>query len=115
VIKHSSFKKLKPFMKSVEKEGILKLKELSGELSITAVDLSHAKIAEQPRYRTVGDDQKKISKAKAAEEAANAAPKTMTITELYKSHGSSSALFKAVGARYLLTACPGYRKTLLSL
>ncbi|PVG00665.1 hypothetical protein CPB86DRAFT_182390 [Serendipita vermifera] len=98
VIKNSSFKKLKPFMKSAEKEGILKLKELSGELSIVAVDFSHDKIIGQARYRTLGDDQKKISQAKAAEEAANAAPRTMTITEFYKPHGSSLSLFNAVRA-----------------
>ncbi|KAG8824701.1 hypothetical protein FRC18_010470 [Serendipita sp. 400] len=98
VIKNSSFKKLKPFLKSIEKDGILKLKEIGGELNIMAVDEQHSDVQGVKKYRTLADEDKREAKARAIEESQAANAKVMTIQELYKPIGNTTALFNAVKA-----------------
>ncbi|KAG8812036.1 hypothetical protein FRC17_002222 [Serendipita sp. 399] len=98
VIKNSSYKKLKPFLKSVEKDGILKLKEIGGELAIMAIDHQHPDVEGIWKYRTIADEEKREAKARAIEETQAANAKVMTIVELYKPIGSAVSLFKAIHA-----------------
>jgi len=86
-------------LKSFEKEGILKLKEMSGELNIINVDLVHEAVQGVHQYRTIADDERKEKKEKAKVEELESAVQQLVIHETWKPHGSSSALFKAVGAR----------------
>ncbi|KAG8812073.1 hypothetical protein FRC17_002212 [Serendipita sp. 399] len=98
VIKNSSYKKLKPFLKSIEKDGILKLKEIGGELAIMAIDHQHPGVQGVRKYRTFADEEKREAKARAIEETQAANAKVMTIVELYKPIGSAVSLFKAIHA-----------------
>lgn len=97
VIKNSSFKKLKPFLKSLEKDGIVRLKEMGGDLNIMALDTVHPEVTGVKKYRTVADVEKRKQNEK-NKEANQEADKTMTITELYKPQGNLKALFEAAGS-----------------
>ncbi|KIM23544.1 hypothetical protein M408DRAFT_77382 [Serendipita vermifera MAFF 305830] len=97
-IKQSSHKKLKPLLKSFEKEGILKLKEMSGELNVTSVNLLHDDVQAVRKYRTLADDERKEKNEKAREEEQESAVQPMDIQESWKPHGSTLPLFRAIGA-----------------
>lgn len=96
VIKNSSFKKLKPFLKALEKEGVLKTKEMGGELHLMAIDSTHPDLQGAAKYRTIADDERKEAKARAMEEIQAASPKAMTVTELYKPVGSVAIFCKSI-------------------
>lgn len=100
-IKNSTHKKLKPFLKAVEKEGLIKLKEKNGDIQVTSVDMNHPDIISHRKYRTVGEEERKEAKAAStiAETLANVKP--MVITELYKPLGSTIDVFSASQARYV--------------
>jgi hypothetical protein len=91
-------------LKSFEKEGILKLKEISGELNVTNVNLVHDAVQGVHKYRTIADDERKEKKEKAKEEELGSAVQQMSIQESWKPHGSALALFNAVGARLVLAS-----------
>jgi translation initiation factor 2D len=92
VIKNPSFKKLKPFLKSMQKDGLLKLKEMGGELNVMVIDLTHPELGGVEKYRTVADDEKRDERAKAAAELESSGSKMMVITKHYKPNGPIRAL-----------------------
>ncbi|KZT54753.1 hypothetical protein CALCODRAFT_438092 [Calocera cornea HHB12733] len=97
-IKHSSYKKLAKFLKTVEKDGLIKTKDVKGETWLTAVNASHPDVAQHKGYKTIADAEKKDAKKK--EQDKKQAEKTrkdgIAIMELYKPHGASTALFDAI-------------------
>lgn len=82
----------------MEKEGILKLKELGGELNVVSIDMDHPELKGIKPYRTVADEERKAEKAKERAEAEGNDEKEMEIREMYKPHGPSLSLFKAINA-----------------
>jgi len=84
----------------MEQDGLLKLKELGGELNVMAIDLTHPELGGVKKYRTVADDEKRDERTKAAAELESSESRMMVITEYYKPNGPIQALFKAVDARY---------------
>lgn len=52
-IKKSSWKKLQKFLKTMEKTGLLKIKEQRGEVVITSVNWSHPCLQNVAKYKTI--------------------------------------------------------------
>lgn len=88
-------------LKSFEKEGILKLKEISGELNVTDVNILHDAVQRARRYRTIVDNERK-EKEKAREDELGSSVQQINIRESWKPQGSGLGLFNAVGARSVL-------------
>jgi translation initiation factor 2D len=100
-IKLSSYKKLKPFLKAMEKEGILKLKETAGDLVVMTVDAAHPDVVGVGKWRTVGEEERK-QKAREVREAENSGKtELLEVKEVYKPIGAVVSLFEAVGAKYV--------------
>jgi translation initiation factor 2D len=100
-IKSSSYKKLKPFLKAVEKDGILKLKEMGGDLVVVNVDTAHPSVVGVGKWRTVGEEDRKqkAREEREAEISGKAGP--LGVREVYKPIGAVVAIFEAVGAKYV--------------
>jgi len=100
-IKSSSYKKLKPFLKAVEKDGILKLKEMGGDLVVVSVDAAHVDVVGVRKWRTVGEEERKqkVREKREAEILGKTGP--LEVREVYKPIGGVVALFEAVGAKYV--------------
>ncbi|KDQ16990.1 hypothetical protein BOTBODRAFT_172600 [Botryobasidium botryosum FD-172 SS1] len=96
-IKKSSFKKVSKFLQAAEKDGLLKLKEMKGDLNVMGVVATHGEVVGHRSYKTMRDAEASASKAAeaAATEASKAKP--LVVKELHKPHGSSVAFFKTIG------------------
>lgn len=107
-IKSSSYKKLKPFLKAVEKDGILKLKEMSGDLVVVSVDTAHLDVVSVGKWRTVGEEDRKQKAREEREAEISGKTGTLGVREVYKPIGAVVSLFEAVGAKYVsfVTSCP---------
>ncbi|KZT39203.1 hypothetical protein SISSUDRAFT_1070619 [Sistotremastrum suecicum HHB10207 ss-3] len=66
-IKHSSFKSLTAFLKSLEKEGLIKTKDIRSEVHLTSFDATHTALAGHQTYKTIGDVEKKAAQKEARE------------------------------------------------
>ncbi|KZS88795.1 hypothetical protein SISNIDRAFT_387553, partial [Sistotremastrum niveocremeum HHB9708] len=97
-IKHSSFKTLTSFLKSLEKEGLIKTKDIRGELHLTSFDTTHSALAEHQPYKTVGEADKKAAKkeAKEKEEAVKSgkAAGAIDVVECWKPQGTNVKFFE---------------------
>ena len=100
-IKSSSYKKLKPFLKAVEKDGILKLKEMGGDLVVVSVDAAHPDVVGVGKWRTVGEEERKQKAREEREAEISGKTEPLEVREVYKPIGDVVALFQAVGARYI--------------
>ena len=101
-IKFSSYKKLKPFLKAVEKDGILKLKEMNGGLVIVSVDAAHSDVVGVSKWRTIGEEERKQKAREEREADISGKTEPLEVREMYKPISAVIALFEAVGARYVL-------------
>lgn len=54
-IKNSSHRSLTSFLKTLEKEGLLKLKDLRGDLNILSVQPKHSEVLQHEAYKTISD------------------------------------------------------------
>ncbi|KAJ2852365.1 hypothetical protein IWW36_000252 [Coemansia brasiliensis] len=96
-IKKSNYKKLVKFLKAVEKQGLLKLKDIRGELHIKSLNWQHASMANyqpytvksKPATKESGSSQQAKPKAKA---------QSIQITELLKPTPALKPLFEDVKA-----------------
>ncbi|KDQ16991.1 hypothetical protein BOTBODRAFT_186179 [Botryobasidium botryosum FD-172 SS1] len=95
-IKRSSFKKVSRFIHTAEKEGLLKAKEIAGELNITGVVPAHEEVLHHDTFETIGDVVEASNKA-AARKAGPPKAKVMVVDERYRPHSSSIPFFKAIG------------------
>jgi len=97
-IKHSSYKKLAKFLKSAEKDGLIKTKDVKGETWLTSVNAAHPDVGQHKGYKSIADAEKKDAKRKDQEKqlAEKNRKDGIAIVELYKPHGASMALFDAV-------------------
>jgi translation initiation factor 2D len=100
-IKSSSYKKLKPFLKAVEKDGILKLKEMAGDLVVVSVDAAHPDVVGVGKWRTVGEEERKQKAREVREAEISGKTEPLEVREVYKPIGAVIALFEAVGAKYV--------------
>ena len=100
-IKSSSYKKLKPFLKAVEKDGILKLKEMGGDLVVVSVDTAHLDVVGVGKWRTVGEEDRKQKAREEREAESSGKSGLLGVRELCKPIGGVVALFEAVGLKYV--------------
>jgi hypothetical protein len=104
-IKNSSHKSLTTFLKSVEKEGLLKLKDQkssakpkTSELVITGVFPKHVDVVAHRKYTTVKDVEDKKAKKEEREEEERKKVKEMEVRECWKPWQGSLTFFEGAGA-----------------
>ncbi|KAG2031767.1 hypothetical protein BDR03DRAFT_927535 [Suillus americanus] len=106
-IKHSSHKSLAYFLKSAEKQGLLKLKEIKSELMVFSVATSHANVVAHRPYLSLKDVVLRNEKRGQREEEERTRVKELEVTELWKPHLQSLKFFADAGfdtsARYTYT------------
>lgn len=103
-IKHSAYKSLTAFLKLVEKEGLLRLKEVKGrgggEVLVVVVFPQHQDVLAHKSYRTIGEAEAKREKREEKEQEAAGRPKEIVVTELYKPHHQTVKFFEEAGKVY---------------
>lgn len=100
-IKHSSHKNLTSFLKSLEKDGLLKLKDFKGDLNILSVQSTHPEVLQCKSYRTISDKEKAEEKQKqaAAEKLKQESVKKMLVRELWVPSSSTVRFFERSGKK----------------
>ncbi|KAG8924071.1 hypothetical protein FRC02_010668 [Tulasnella sp. 418] len=101
-LKKSTYKNLTKFLKAVDKEGLIKVKEFKGDggLSVLSVNKSHPDIVSFKKgFKTAGDveEKGKRKEEKAKEEKGRVV--LMVIKELWKPVNQSLAFFEEIGKR----------------
>jgi translation initiation factor 2D len=100
-IKHSTFKSLSAFLRTAEKEGLLKLKDARPDAVVVAVYPTHADVVAHRLHHTVREEESRRRRAeeREAQQAAAAANagKSMKVTELWKPHLGTLPLFEDLG------------------
>jgi translation initiation factor 2D len=107
-IKNSSHKSLTAFLKSAEKEGLLKLKDQKStakskatDLVITGVFPQHADVVAHRRYTTLKDVEDKRVRQEEREEGERKKVKEMEIRECWKPWQGSVGFFQSAGGRWV--------------
>ncbi|CAE6442338.1 unnamed protein product [Rhizoctonia solani] len=97
-IKHTPHKKLAPFLKTIEKDGIIKLKDVRGELLVFSVDAKHPALVEAGKWgwKTVGAEEKK-EKAREKDDTADGSAKEILVEEVWFPEASTEGFFEACG------------------
>ena len=101
-IKHSNFKNLTAFLKSIEKDGLLRLKDFKGDLNILGVNGSHPEIQAHVPYQTMGDKEKREEKKAEREKIDREKVKEFIVREFWKPHAQSVQFFEAIGKKYVV-------------
>ncbi|KAG8738037.1 hypothetical protein FRC10_007387 [Ceratobasidium sp. 414] len=98
-IKHTPQKKLAPFLKSIEKDGIIKLKDVRGELLVFSVDAEHPALvgARSWGWKTVGAEQQKGKEAENANANGLGPRKEMLVEEVWFPEAAVERFFEACG------------------
>ncbi|KAF8591696.1 hypothetical protein K439DRAFT_1401788 [Ramaria rubella] len=96
-IKHSTHKNLTVFLKSIEKDGLLRLKEFKDGLNILGVNASHPEIQAHKPYWTVGDQEEKEEKKSEREKNETLKAKETVVRELWRPHAQSVHFFVESG------------------
>ncbi|GJE88956.1 eukaryotic translation initiation factor SUI1 family protein [Phanerochaete sordida] len=98
-VKHSTHKTVKVFLKACAKEGLIKLKEMKGDVVVTAVYPAHPSVAGHRQHKTVQSVEDKKGKAEARERQAQEAEEKrrgeLHVAELWKPHGPTVGWFVA--------------------
>lgn len=96
-IKHSSHKSLAYFLKSVEKQGLLKLKEIKSELMVFSIATSHADVVAHRQYLSLKDVALRNEKRGKREQEERSRVKELEVIELWKPHLQSLNFFADAG------------------
>ncbi|KAB5591361.1 Eukaryotic translation initiation factor 2D [Ceratobasidium theobromae] len=97
-IKHTSYKKLASFLKTFEKDGIIKLKEVRGELLVFSVDSEHPALVDAGKWgwKTVGAEDKKEREREKGTEAGGQG-KEILVEEVWFPEANTEGFFEACG------------------
>ncbi|CUA73336.1 Eukaryotic translation initiation factor 2D [Rhizoctonia solani] len=97
-IKHTPHKKLASFLKTFEKDGILKLKDVRGELLVFSVDAKHPALVDAGKWgwKTIGDAEKK-GKERERNDATDGSVKEILIEEVWFPEARTESFFEACG------------------
>ncbi|ORZ10863.1 hypothetical protein BCR42DRAFT_333177 [Absidia repens] len=112
-IKKSSWKKVQKFLKTMEKSGLLKLKEHRGETNVTSINWSHPSLQGVSPYKTVEkimmeqQQQQQLAPAGSITSTTDQSNKNIDVSpssvsgqiqviDIYKPIGSSAVIFEAV-------------------
>ncbi|KAF9302558.1 hypothetical protein BGZ74_005179 [Mortierella antarctica] len=97
-IKKSSWKKLAKWLKAVEKQDLVKCKEIKGELFLLGVSWNHPQLKGFAGHKTVEMEavrQAKVdARAQADQQANSPNSKVLEVIEAYRPNGSSASLFE---------------------
>ncbi|KAG0700484.1 hypothetical protein DFH29DRAFT_931661 [Suillus ampliporus] len=96
-IKHSSHKSLAYFLKSAEKQGLLKLKEIKSELMVFSVAAAHADVVAHRPYLSLKNVSLRNEKRGQREEEERTRVRELEVTELWKPHLQSLKFFAGAG------------------
>ncbi|ODN72795.1 hypothetical protein L202_08231 [Cryptococcus amylolentus CBS 6039] len=107
VIAKSEWKKLAKWMKEINKEGIVKIKESKGEVTVVSFDPKHPDLQAYEGYTTIAQEEAKAVKKAAREAAANpegadgkpaqSASQPIDIQELWKPISPALLFWEACG------------------
>ncbi|KAH7922526.1 hypothetical protein BV22DRAFT_1070355 [Leucogyrophana mollusca] len=92
-IKHSSHKSLTAFLKSAEKDGLLKLKEMKSDVLVLGVVPKHADVEAHRSYTSLKDVEVKNERREHREEEERSKVKELVVRELWKPHQQSMKFF----------------------
>ncbi|KAI6019276.1 hypothetical protein BKA83DRAFT_4303738 [Pisolithus microcarpus] len=90
-IKHSTYKSLAAFLKILDKQGILTIKDMKPEPLVMSVAASHSEVLSHTPYVSLHDIQLKEEKREKREEEGKARVREMEIKELWKPHAPSGS------------------------
>lgn len=90
-IKHSTYKSLAAFLKVLDKQGILTIKDMKPEPLVMSVAASHSEVLSHTPYVSLRDTQLKEEKREKREEEEKAKVQEMEIKELWKPHAPSGS------------------------
>ncbi|KAI0311462.1 hypothetical protein OF83DRAFT_1295388 [Amylostereum chailletii] len=97
-IKHSAFKSLAAFLKQSEKQGLLRIKEIRGDVVVVAVNPTHTDVGAHKAHDTIGELESRRKKAKEREEKRDkegeAKGKELSVIELWKPHTTTVRFFE---------------------
>ncbi|KAG9082546.1 hypothetical protein FS749_006778, partial [Ceratobasidium sp. UAMH 11750] len=95
-IKHTPQKKLASFLKSIEKDGIIKLKDVRGELLVFSLNAEHPALvgARSWGWKTIGVEEKKEKER----EVENPGAKEILVEEVWFPGATVEGFFEACGA-----------------
>ncbi|CAE6427377.1 unnamed protein product [Rhizoctonia solani] len=99
-IKHTSHKKLATFLKTFEKDGILKLKDVRGELLVFSIDAKHPALAEAGKWgwKTTGSEERSKKERESSEEnGTNGTAKEIIVEEVWFPEASTEGFFEVCG------------------
>lgn len=101
-IKHTPQKKLAPFLKTLEKDGIIKLKDVRGELLIFSVDVAHPALIEARKWgwKTIGAEKEKEAGINGTSNGSGLGQKKeITVEEVWFPEATTTSFFEACGER----------------
>ncbi|KAI5999980.1 hypothetical protein EDD15DRAFT_2235943 [Pisolithus albus] len=90
-LKHSTYKSLAAFLKILDKQGILTIKDMKPEPLVMSVNASHSDVLSHTPYVSLHDIQLKEEKREKREEEEKARVQEMEIKELWKPHTPSGS------------------------
>ncbi|KAF9355400.1 hypothetical protein BGX26_006616 [Mortierella sp. AD094] len=96
-IKKSSWKKAAKWFKAVEKQDLVKCKEIKGELFLLSVNWNHPQLKAFTGQKTVEQQAARQAKVEAKISQENAVVKSLEVLEAYRPNSASTGLFEATG------------------
>ncbi|KAI1312970.1 hypothetical protein EDD11_002791 [Mortierella claussenii] len=96
-IKKSSWKKLSKWLKAVEKQDLIKCKEIKSELFLLSVNWNHPQLKNFAGHKTVEQQAARQAKVEAQAAQANAEVNALEVLEAYRPNSASAAFFEAIG------------------
>ncbi|KAG0260721.1 hypothetical protein BG011_001670 [Mortierella polycephala] len=96
-IKKSSWKKLAKWLKAVEKQDLIKCKEIKGDLFLLSVNWNHPELKAFRGHRTVEQQAARQAKVEARSSQANSDVKVLEVMEAYRPNSISAILFESTG------------------
>ncbi|KAG0202365.1 hypothetical protein BGX28_005119 [Mortierella sp. GBA30] len=96
-IKKSSWKKLAKWLKIVEKQDLIKCKEIKGELFLLGVNWNHPQLKAFGGHKTVEQQAARQAKVEAESSQASADVKMLEVLEAYRPNTASADLFESTG------------------
>ncbi|KAF9185243.1 hypothetical protein BGZ51_002767 [Haplosporangium sp. Z 767] len=96
-IKKSSWKKLAKWLKAVEKQDLIKCKEIKGDLFLLSVNWNHPELKAFRGHKTVEQQAARQAKVEAESSQANSDVKVLEVMEAYRPNSISATLFESTG------------------
>ncbi|ORZ06806.1 hypothetical protein BCR41DRAFT_311427 [Lobosporangium transversale] len=96
-IKKSSWKKLAKWLKAVEKQDLIKCKEIKGEIFLLGVNWNHPQLKAFRGHKTVEQQAAQQAKAEAQSAQASSDIKALEVLEAYRPNSTTGDFFEAIG------------------